>query len=79
MPNVKIGADHPSMTALNIAVTLYGPFSVTSVVQACLNIRSLRKYLERQIKEEVGNIAKVGTVALMCKVHIEEAIDNDAC
>ena len=77
--NVEIEADHPDTTALNITATLHGPPAVTSVVQACLNIRSLRKYLERQIKEEVGNIAKVGTVALMCKVHIEEAIDNDAC
>ena len=66
---------HPGI--LNITITLHGPPSVTSTVQTCLNIRSLREYLARQIKEEVGNIAKVGTLALMCKVQIEEAIDND--
>ena len=58
---------------LNITITLHGPPAVTNAIQTCLNIHSLREYLERQIKEEVGNIAKVGTVALMCKVQIEEA------
>ena len=58
---------------LNITITLHGPPAVTNAIQTCLDIRSLREYLERQIKEEVGNIAKVGTVALMCKVQIKEA------
>jgi len=64
---------------INIAVTLYGPFSVTDTIQEALNIRSLRQYFERQIKEVIGDVAKVGTLALTCNVKVEEAIDNDAC
>jgi len=77
MPNVRIGANHPDLTAINITITLHGPPAVTNAIQTCLNIRSLREHLERQIKKEVGDIAKIGTLALMCKVQIKEAIDND--